>query len=203
MAELTSANATLSEREELSPLLEWVPTVILSVLAHMPGVQNECCHFEVEKLSACRDQEGRLRWNVGEFFFLPWKNIRHLWGTQNGRLIQCLSVTHTHKQFHSRENERWISYSRWMLITVFYGGNAITRYCFLSQEPCKFMRLEIWNNEAWHGVSVPFTHLPLSETMGQINFLSIFPPDCVRDEALTNKPAPSSLHLILRLCSES
>lgn len=61
MVELTSTNATLFEREELSPLLEWVPTAILSVLVHMPGVQNDCCHFEAERMSARMDQRGRLR----------------------------------------------------------------------------------------------------------------------------------------------
>lgn len=115
--------------------------------------------------------------------FWGWKNVSTQ-GSKRTIVMKCGGIcggtekyqappmeglfTHTHTQFLSGENERWISYSRWMLITVFYGGNAITRYCFLSREPCKFMRLEIWNNEAWQGMSVPSTHLPLSEWWGKL-----------------------------------
>lgn len=115
------------------------------------------------------------------------KNIRHL---RRHKMEDLFSHTHMLRQFQSGENERWISYSRWMLITVFYGGNAITRYCFLSREPCKFMRLEIWNNEAWHGMSVPSTHLPLSKWWGKLISLLYF--------LLTvseTRPWPMSLHL--------
>lgn len=117
-----------------------------------------------------------------------WGNLPY--GKISGTKWKTYSRTHTFRQFLSGENERWISYSRWMLITVFYGGNAITRYCFLSREPCKFMRLEIWNNEAWQGMSVPSTHLPLSEWWGKLISLPYF--------LLTvseTRPWPMSLHL--------
>lgn len=142
---------------------------------------KECQHAGIKE-DDCDEMWGNLwRWEYTEKYQAPKK-------TQNGRLI--LTFAHMLRQFQSGENERWISYSRWMLITVFYGGNAITRYCFLSREPCKFMRLEIWNNEVWQGMSVPSTHLPLSEWWGKLISLPYF--------LLTvseTRPWPMSLHL--------
>lgn len=177
MVELTSTNATLSEREELSPLLEWVPTAISSVLAHMPGVQNDCCHFEAERMSARRDQRGRLRWNVGEFAAVR-KNIRHL------RRHKMEDVfTHTHTVPEQRE---W-KMDQLQSLNVNYG---VLRWQCDNALLLSFTRAvqiyETWDLKQWSVARhVSSLHSPpFVRMMGQINF-----------PVSETRPWPMSLHL--------
>ncbi len=183
MVELTSTNATLSEREELSPLLEWVPTAISSVLAHMPGVQNDCCHFEAERMSARRDQRGRLRWNVGEFeadtdlYF--WIKYQAPTKTQNGRRIH----THTHTVPEQRE---W-KMDQLQSLNVNYG---VLRWQYDNALLLSFTRAvqiyETWDLKQWSVARhVSSLHSPpFVRMMGQINF-----------PVSETRPWPMSLHL--------
>lgn len=152
---------------------------------------KECQHAGIKE-DDCDEMWGNLWWReYTEKYQAPTK-------TQNGRLIHI--YTHTVPEWREWKMDQLQS------VNVNYG---VLRWQCDNALLLSFTRAvqiyETWDMKQWSVARhVSSLHSPrFVRMMGQINFPSIFPPDCVRDEALTNEPAPSSLHFIFRLGCES